>query len=83
METGTLVRAIHHKGVLRLLTEVALPEGAQVSVIVFDKPLDEAPSADAGGRHPTRLVPAERLDRLTGLVAVGGDAVADSEALYD
>jgi len=33
--------------------------------------------------YPTRLVSAERLDNLTGLVEVGGDALADSEALYD
>jgi len=33
--------------------------------------------------YATRLVPAKRLDDLTDLVAVGGDALADSEALYD
>ena len=33
--------------------------------------------------YPTRLVPAAQLDNLTGLVPVGGDALADSEALYD
>lgn len=37
--------------------------------------------------EPTRLVlrtvPASHLDRLTGLVAWGGDAVADAERLYD
>ena len=33
--------------------------------------------------YPTRFVPAERLDALTGIVHVGGDASADSEALYD
>jgi hypothetical protein len=33
--------------------------------------------------YPTRFVPAERLDALTGVVNVGGDALADSEALYD
>jgi hypothetical protein len=33
--------------------------------------------------YPTRFVPAERLDNLTGLIAIGGDALADSEALYD
>jgi PHD/YefM family antitoxin component YafN of YafNO toxin-antitoxin module len=32
--------------------------------------------------YPTRSVPAERLDKLTGLVEMGGDALADSEALY-
>ena len=45
---------------------------------------DEQTSSQPEGLiHPTRLVPAERLDKLTGLVAIGGDALADSEALYD
>ncbi len=83
METGTLVRAIHHKGVLTLLTDVELPEGAQVSVIVFDRPIDEARSPEMAGRYPTRLVPAERLNHFTAKIAIGGDALADSEALYD
>jgi hypothetical protein len=30
-----------------------------------------------------RTVPASRLDGLTGLVAWGGDAVADAERLYE
>jgi len=30
-----------------------------------------------------RTLPASHLDRLTGLVAWGGDAVADTEQLYD
>jgi hypothetical protein len=35
-------------------------------------------------RYPTVAVPAPVLDRLVGLVpSVGGDALADSEALYD
>ena len=33
--------------------------------------------------YPTRFVPAERLDSLTGLVSPGGDALADSEALEE
>lgn len=33
--------------------------------------------------HPTKFVPAVKLDNLTSLVGVGGDALADSEALYD
>jgi hypothetical protein len=35
-------------------------------------------------REPViRSVPASRLDSLTGLVSLGGDALADTEALYD
>ena len=33
--------------------------------------------------HPTKFVSATKLDDLTGLIEVGGDALADSEALYD
>ena len=34
-------------------------------------------------RIELRLAPADTLLRLTGLVALGGDALVDSEALYD
>jgi predicted DNA-binding antitoxin AbrB/MazE fold protein len=78
METGTHVRAIHQDGVLKLLTPLELPEGAQVSVIVLPTPFDQVDLV-----YPTRLVPAKKLDNLTGLVSIGGDALADSEALYD
>ena len=36
-----------------------------------------------GFLYPTRPQPSESLARLIGLVAVGGDALAESEALYD
>lgn len=78
MKTGTPVHAIHHDGVLRLLTPLELPEGAHVSVIVFPTLLDQVKLA-----YPTQLVPAKKLDDLSDLVAIGGDALADSEALYD
>jgi len=81
METGTHVRAIHQDGMLKLLTPLELPEGAQVSVIILPTPLDDQ-SQPVELVYPTRLVPAKKLDSLTGLVAIGGDALADSEALY-
>ena len=73
------VRAIHHGGTLKLLDPVELPEGAQVRLLI------QSISPDASGKltFPTRLVSAAKLDRLTALVKVGGDALADSEALYD
>jgi hypothetical protein len=40
----------------------------------------------AAEAHPAlllRTLPASHLDQLTGLVAWGGDAVADTERLYD
>lgn len=74
------VRAVHHDGVLKLLDPLELPEGAQVRVLV-QFVLPEA--TDVELVYPTRLVSAEKLDHLTGLVELGGDALADSEALYD
>ena len=38
---------------------------------------------ERGPLYPTRDQPPETLARLIGLVAAGGDALADSEALYD
>ncbi|MBN1139311.1 MAG: antitoxin family protein [Anaerolineae bacterium] len=83
METGTLVRAVHHKGVLRLLTELPLPEGTQVSVVVFDKTIDETRLPDTSRRTTVPSVPAERLSHFKARIAIGGDALEDSEALYD
>ena len=77
MDTWTRLRAIHHNGVLELLDPVELPEGARVSVFVLPADADTPELA-----YPTRLVPADRLDRLTDLVGLGGDALTDSEALY-
>lgn len=84
METGTHVRAIHQDGALKLLTPLELPEGVQVSVVVLPTPLHQVErSQPVELVYPTRLVPAKKLDNLTGLVAIGGDALADSEALYE
>jgi predicted DNA-binding antitoxin AbrB/MazE fold protein len=72
------VRAVHHGGVLKLLDTLDLPEGAQVRLSI-----QSVLPAGAELVYPTRLVSADRLDVLTGLVEVGGNALADSEALYD
>ena len=78
------VRAVHQSGVLRLLDALELPEGAQVRLSIRSI-LPETPERPATANlvYPTRLVSADRLDALTDLVSIGGDALADSEALYD
>jgi hypothetical protein len=78
-EKDLCVRAVHHDGTLRLLDPIALPEGAQVSLLIQSI----SPAVSGKLTFPTRLVSADKLDRLTALVEAGGDALADSEALYD
>ena len=78
------VRAVYQEGVLSLLDPLELPEGAQVRLdiqVASNDSVDEATASD--GVYPTRSVPAERLARLIGVLSVGGDAVADSEQLYE
>ena len=84
MGNGTHVRAVHRDGVLELLTPLQLPEGAEVRVIVLEESGERSGEADTIElAYPTRTVSAAKLDQLTGLVDFGGDALADSEALYD
>jgi predicted DNA-binding antitoxin AbrB/MazE fold protein len=83
------VKAIYRDGILQLLEPIDLPEGAEVWVElqVGPQPMAEATprreSVERGPVYPTRYQPPETLARLIGLVAVGGDALDDSEALYD
>ena len=78
------VRAVHHDGVFELLDALELPEGARVrlSIRSIEHETGERDTAPELV-YPTRLVSAKNLDLLTSLVEVGGDALVDSEALYD
>jgi hypothetical protein len=44
---------------------------------------EQGATTQHGLLYPTRPQPPETLTQLVGLVALGGDALADSEALYD
>jgi predicted DNA-binding antitoxin AbrB/MazE fold protein len=83
------MKAIYRDGRLQLLEPLDLPDGAEVWVElqVGSQPTTEASprreSAEHGPLYPTRDQPSETLARVIGLVAVGGDALNDSEALYD
>lgn len=72
---------------LRLLE--TLPRSKQIELLDFARFLHEqvrtahSRPAHAGPRIELRAVSATTLLELTGLVALGGDAVVDSEALYD
>jgi predicted DNA-binding antitoxin AbrB/MazE fold protein len=78
------VRARYSKGTLKLKKTLRLPDGAEVSLTVT--PLEAEPARSKAKprlKYPTRLLPAETLQDLVGIVSLGGDALADSEALYD
>ncbi len=79
------LRARYSKGKLELLDPLKLPEGAQV-VVTVKRVKDQSKDTRSGKRsyiHPKRPFPTKQLQELAGLVALGGDAVADSEAIYD
>jgi len=89
MAQTELVRAIYRDGILQLLESVDLPEGIEIWIELRFGPQPRAEMAppqrvtQRGPSYPTRPQPPETLARLIGLVAVGGDAFLDSEALYN
>ena len=85
MKETQSVRAVYGNGILRLLEPVNLPEGVQVRVQVEPVPAEITRKGSTVQRflYPTRPQPAASLERLVGLSALGGDALADSEGLYD
>ena len=76
--------ARYSKGNLKLRQRLDLPEGAEVRVTVSTQKRSVARRGSKRRyQYPTRVVSWDALDRLTGIASLGGDAVADSEALYD
>ncbi len=78
------VRARYSKGILKLKKPLHLPEGAEVLVTIT--PLDAAKPHHKSRqklKYPTVALPSDHLRDLVGVVALGGDALADTEALYD
>ena len=70
------VQAVYEKGILRLLEPLNLPESTRVTVTVM-------PETNQRFKSPTRPQPLSQLLSLVGVLPVGGDALAESEALYD
>ncbi len=68
------LRARYSKGKLELLDPLKLPEGAQV-VVTVKRVKDQSRYTQARKRpytHPNRPFPAKQLEKLAGLVALGG-----------
>jgi predicted DNA-binding antitoxin AbrB/MazE fold protein len=79
------VRARYSKGTLKLKKPLRLPEGAEVSLTVTPLEARAKPrrATKRAYQYPNRVMPWSALDALVGVVSLGGDALADSEALYD
>jgi predicted DNA-binding antitoxin AbrB/MazE fold protein len=78
------VPAVYEKGVLRLLEPLDLPEHTRLTVTVkVSKPRERAASSRPRAQYPTRPQPLSLLEPLIGSMPAGGDALKDSEALYD
>jgi len=70
------VPAVYENGILRLLEPLDLPEQSEVQVTIESvtklKPY-----------YPTHSHSLAQLKTLTGAIVLGGDALKESEALYD
>ena len=79
------VPARYSKGTLKLKKPLHLPDGAEVTVTVtpVKAPTKPRRAAKRPYQYPNRTVSWKALDALVGIVSLGGDALADSEALYD
>ena len=78
------VPAVYERGVLRLLEPLDLPEHTELTVtLVMPQVPEKMVSAGLRVRCPTRSQPLSPLDPLIGTMPAGGDALKDTEALYD
>jgi hypothetical protein len=83
--TGVARRRVRPE-LLRLLDD--LPPARQTELLDFARFLHQQAAETGFAESPAapielRLAPATTLAGLTGIVALGGDAVVDTEALYD
>ncbi len=77
--------ARYSKGVLKLRRPLQLPDGTEVRVTItlFSSKSRIRRPARRKYTYPTRALPPGTLQAISGMVSLGGDALADSEALYD
>ena len=79
------LRARYSKGTLKLRRPLRLPDGTEVRVSITLAPAKRGARRPARRKYtyPTRTLPPHTLQAIAGMVSLGGDALADSEALYD
>ena len=77
------VRARYTKGLLKLRKPLKLAEGTEVQVTVTSVEVAPTSRRKRNYTYPTRAVAWGSLQAITGIMSLGGDAVADAEALYD
>lgn len=79
------LRARYSRGTLKLQNPLDLPEGVEVRVSVTVPPAVPRQSESTSRRcvYPNCPLNPHCMKPLVGLVSLGGDALADSEALLD
>ena len=84
MDTYPDLPARYSKGTLRLRRRLHIPDGTEVRVTVVPA---SAPARRKPGQrgyvYPNRTLAWSRIRELAGAVSLGGDALAESDALYD
>jgi hypothetical protein len=84
IEMNYQVPVIYEKGVLRPLKPLDLPEHARLMVtVLMPEDKEQAASTPPHALYPTRSQPLSLLEALIGTMPAGGDALKDTEALYD
>lgn len=77
------LRARYSKGSLKLPSPLSLPEDTEVYVTVTPIEAQGRKFHESSNVYRTPAVSWKSLRTLEGIVSLGGDALADSEALYD
>lgn len=77
------VLVLYENGVLRLLEPLDLPEHSRLRVTVSTTNNNEQKTGIQPDFHPTRSWPLSQLEPLINKMSAGGDALHDSEALYE
>ncbi len=85
------LKARYSKGTLKLSKKLKLPEGTEVYISV--RPIKsktrkrraarQVGGSQKSGTYPTVRLKPGTLGELAGIMAIGGDALKDSEALYE